>query len=110
MVNNDGGGVMPDTVVGRPAIVEAFSHLAEFIQGKLRIRHITGNLCLEHSRGEPDEILATSAMVALSHPAGTDEIVVTNFGMYNDRLRRVNGEWRFVERIFSKDPPIGVGS
>jgi hypothetical protein len=78
-----------DAVVGREA-------LEAFVRGRdATTRHYNSNLLIEVD-GD------TATMRAYLELVRHREIVAT--GHYEDTLRRVDGEWRFVSRLVTPDP------
>lgn len=67
-----------------------------------RVRHVVSNLLIE---GDGDT--ATLRAYLSVAPKGGGPVGVT--GVYSDRLRRVNGQWLFVERCFTPDAPPATG-
>jgi ketosteroid isomerase-like protein len=73
----------------------AVSHYGIF---RGRARHWNDSLVVD---GDSDEATMSCYMLALSVGRG----LVGTTGVYRDRLRKVDGQWRFVHRHIAIDPP-----
>ena len=81
-----------DPVVGREALCEFARGLAPS-----SMRHFVSNLLVDVDAG--GETATLRAYLALIRDHG---IAMT--GAYKDTLRKVDGEWGFVRRLFTSDP------
>ncbi len=76
------------------AYARTHHHLA-----KGRARHWNANLLIEG-----DGETATMRCYLLALTAGAGKVAGTT-GIYEDRLRKLDGQWRFVERLITIDTP-----
>jgi uncharacterized protein (TIGR02246 family) len=83
--------------VGKPLVGhDAFRKFAVDLVGK-NIRHVATGIYVE---GDGDEAVGRAYLVAYR---GTQPAKLLATGRYRDRIRRVEGSWRFAERVFTPD-------
>jgi uncharacterized protein (TIGR02246 family) len=75
---------------------DALRKFAVEMVGK-NIRHVATGVYVE---GDGDEAVGRAYLVAYR---GTRPAKLLATGRYRDRIRRVDGSWRFVERVFTPD-------
>lgn len=91
------------------AVITARGHaeLTTFVEGNAANSHKNGSMSLhlfgaiEIVEESPDEIrLRTRALLGATNSEGP---AITSVGTYHDVARRVEGEWRFAERVLRMD-------
>jgi len=92
-------GVESEPVHVDRADLHAFAE-RQFGINQLRGRHWTNNELIEID-GDGQEATMSCYMLALTVGRG----LVGTTGVYRDRLRKVDGQWRFVHRHIAIDPP-----
>jgi uncharacterized protein (TIGR02246 family) len=86
-----------DPVQGRPALAAFATQVPTMVPG---IRHVATNIAVDGS-GDDAAVSAYLHVYAKPDPAGP--VVLASTGVYRDQVRRENGEWLFVERVFTAD-------
>ena len=85
---------------GSAGTVRGREELLAFVRGRdpsRRVRHWNNNILIE---GEGDEAAAKVYLVTFD-VSGPPALRIS--GVYHDRLRRVNGEWKFAHRRVETD-------
>lgn len=85
--------------VGRAAIAEFGVEVPRLLPG---VRHLLSNVYVE---GEGDEAIGGAYVIVMSTAQGPKMLLS---GRYADQLRRVDGQWRFSERIMTADYTPGA--
>jgi 3-phenylpropionate/cinnamic acid dioxygenase small subunit len=96
-------GTDPERVVarGRDEIASLLHGTIRIYDGKPLEQHVTANTIVEVDDAAGT---ATARSVFVVYMATPDfPLQATGAGRYHDRFERVDGEWRFVDRLFLQD-------
>ena len=87
-------------VQGTGAVRRMYDGVILYEDGTPRTKHVITNLVIEHEDGTT-RASARSYFTVLQQKDGTLEPIIA--GRYHDRFERIDGGWRFAERIILPD-------
>src|SRR3954471_13525570 len=87
-------------VQGTQAVRRMYDGVILYEDGTPRTKHVITNVVIDHQEGST-QASARSYFTVLQANDGVLRPVIA--GRYHDRFERVDGEWRFAERIIHPD-------
>ena len=101
--SGDHEGVATGAIAGRAAIAD---YIGSRPDGWQRRRHLNSNAIIEGVPGDDDAARLAMYIMVLSR---RETVQPRLLGRYEDELRRVDGEWRFVKRRIIADADAASG-
>jgi 3-phenylpropionate/cinnamic acid dioxygenase small subunit len=85
---------------GTDEVRRMYDGVIVYDDGTPRTKHVITNLVIEHEEGSTRATARSYFTVLQAYDGALQPIIA---GRYHDRFERVDGEWRFAERIIHPD-------
>jgi 3-phenylpropionate/cinnamic acid dioxygenase small subunit len=86
---------------GAAAVRRMYDPVIRYDDGTPRTQHVLSNLEVQVDESSGTATSRCAFTVVQARPAGGVQTILA--GRYDDRFARVDGEWRFVERVIRPD-------
>jgi 3-phenylpropionate/cinnamic acid dioxygenase small subunit len=95
-----GSGTRAERMRGTEEVRRMYNGVILYEDGTPHTKHVITNLVIDHDDGGVDASARSYFTVLQAHDGGLQPIIA---GRYDDRFERVDGRWRFAERIIHPD-------
>ena len=95
-----GSGTRTERMRGTNEVRRMYDGVILYEDGTPHTKHVITNVVIEHEHGTTQATARSYFTVMQAHEGVLRPIIA---GRYHDRFERVEGEWRFAERIIHPD-------